>query len=77
MTLTDTIDWSNMPEGPSPQYSALIQQVMKGNRAIQEEAVARQLSDLAIYTALDELRFGVEQMTGDTVPTLLPTVTRA
>ena len=74
--LTDEIDWDNMPKEPSPQYPALLSMIQKCQAAAREEAMAHTVMEFEVYSALDELRFGVEQLTGDQVPPPSP-VTRS
>lgn len=65
----DSIDWDNMPvgAGPHPQYPALLEQIRKGYAAQRDEAIENRDSHHAILEAWDEIRFGVEQLTGDEV----------
>lgn len=67
----DTIDWDNvpqMPEGvPNPHYPALLDRVFKGNQVARQEFRANVTAHTRVYAAFDELRFGVEQLTGDDV----------
>lgn len=67
MPLVDKINWDNVPNDLLPVFPALVQQVLKGNRINREEAVANQMAATRVYSAFDELRFGVEQLTGDEV----------
>ena len=61
MSLVETINWERVLKS---EYPVLFRQVMKGNIAAREEAVQNRISATVVYAAFDNLRFGVEQLTG-------------
>jgi len=69
MSAVERINWDNIPqtsEGvPNPHYPALLDRAYRGNRVARLEATADQVSHNKVFAALDELRFGVEQLTGE------------
>lgn len=73
----DEINWRNMPTKPGPQYPALLRQIAKGYKAIREEKIVGMNLETGIYAALDELRFGVQQLVGEDIPDFQRAVTRA